>query len=125
MRHQLLYIEDNPVNALVVQELVAMRPHLKLACAIDGIGGVAMALQLAPELILLDMQLPDIDGFEVLRRLRAHDQTAGTPCIAVSANALPDDIAVARRKGFADYWTKPLDFQQFMDGLDARFGASR
>jgi hypothetical protein len=125
MQHQLLYIEDNPVNTLVVQELVAKRPHLKLACAIDGLKGVAMALQLAPELILVDMQLPDIDGFEVLRQLRTHARTADTPCIAVSANALPDDIALARRQGFADYWTKPLDFQIFMGGLDARFGRPR
>lgn len=123
MRHQLLYIEDNPVNTLVVVELVATRPYLKLDCAVDGVGGVDMALQLVPELILVDMQLPDIDGFEVLRRLRAHPQTALTPCIAVSANAVPEDIARARQLGFADYWTKPLDFQAFLGGLDAFFAA--
>ena len=121
--HQLLYIEDNPVNMLVVQELVAMRAHLRLACAVDGISGVEMALQIAPELILVDMQLPDIDGFEVLRRLRAQPLTALTPCVAVSANAMPEDMARARAMGFSDYWTKPLNFAQFLGGLDARFGA--
>lgn len=123
MHHQLLYIEDNPVNTLVVQELVATRPHLKLDCAADGISGVEMALQLAPELILIDMQLPDIDGFEVLRRLRSHRQTALTRCIAVSANAVPEDMARARQMGFSDYWTKPIDFQKFLGGLDALFAA--
>lgn len=123
MRHQLLYIEDNPVNTLVVQELVATRAHLKLDCAADGISGVEMALQLAPVLILIDMQLPDIDGFEVLRRLRSHRQSALTPCIAVSANALPEDMARARQMGFSDYWTKPIDFQKFLGGLDALFAA--
>ncbi len=121
MRHQLIYIEDNPVNTLVVQELVATRTHLKLDCAADGISGVELALRLAPALILIDMQLPDIDGFEVLRRLRSHRLTALTPCIAVSANALPEDIARARQMGFSDYWTKPIDFRKFLGGLDALF----
>lgn len=123
MHHQLLYIEDNPVNTLVVQELVATRAHLKLQCAADGISGVEMALQLAPVLILIDMQLPDIDGFEVLRRLRSHPPTALTPCIAVSANAVPEDMARARQMGFSDYWTKPIDFEKFLGGLDALFPA--
>lgn len=124
MPHQLLYIEDNPVNTLVVQELVAMRPGLKLDCAADGVSGLALAMQLAPELILIDIQLPDIDGFEVLRRLRAQPQTAHIRCIAVSADALASDIARARQLGFSDYWTKPLDFTQFLGGLDAMFSAN-
>jgi hypothetical protein len=68
------------------------------------------------------MQLPDIDGHEVLRRLRADTATADIPCISVSANAMPEDIERALRAGFADYWTKPLDFGLFMQSLDAMFG---
>ena len=75
-----------------------------------------------PSLVLLDMQLPDIDGFEVFRRLRADPRTAGIPCIALSANAMPQDIEHALRSGLADYWTKPLDFTQFMAALERWFG---
>ena len=75
-----------------------------------------------PELILLDMQLPDCDGFEVLRRLRAQPATADIPCIALSANAMPDDIQRALAAGMADYWTKPLHFGGFMAALDGIFG---
>jgi len=105
---RLLYIEDNPVNMLIVQELLGARPKLLLDTAVDGLGGVRQAVQGHPDLILVDMQLPDIDGYEVLRRLRAEAATAAIPCIAVSANALPEDIQRARNAGFADYWTKPL-----------------
>jgi PAS domain S-box-containing protein len=119
---RLLYIEDNPVNALIVRELVAQRGHLTLDEADDGASGIDRARSAQPDLILLDMQLPDIDGLEVLRRLRADPSTASIPCIALSANAMPGDIQVALGAGFADYWTKPLDFRIFLGALDTLFG---
>jgi hypothetical protein len=118
---RLLYIEDNPVNVLLVRELIALRPALTLQVAIDGASGVELARTLLPDLVLVDMQLPDFDGHEVLRRLRADPATAALPCVALSANAMPDDIERALHAGFADYWTKPLDLKGFMDALDARF----
>jgi CheY-like chemotaxis protein/anti-sigma regulatory factor (Ser/Thr protein kinase) len=120
---RLLYIEDNPVNVLLVSELVAMRPGLRLDVAADGEDGVARAIELRPDLILVDMQLPGIDGHEVRRRLRLDLRTASIPCIALSANAMPEDIERALQAGFADYWTKPLDFKAFMASIDALFGA--
>ena len=72
----MLYVEDNAVNVLVVQELVAMRPNVALHVAADGASGVALALRDRPDLVLVDMQLPDIDGFEVLRRLREQGSPA-------------------------------------------------
>jgi hypothetical protein len=123
-RHTLLYVEDNPVNALIIAELVARRRDLVLHIATDGLSGVTQARTLRPELVLLDMQLPDIDGFEVLRRLRADSATAAIPVIALSANAMPEDIDRALAAGCADYWTKPLDFRAFMAGLDSLFGKS-
>lgn len=123
-RHTLLYVEDNPVNALIIAELVARRRDLALHIATDGLSGVTQARTLRPELVLLDMQLPDIDGFEVLRRLRADSATAAIPVIALSANAMPEDIDRALAAGCADYWTKPLDFRAFMAGLDSLFGKS-
>lgn len=119
----LLYIEDNPVNLLVVQELVAQRPGLKLSSAVDGASGLSSASALKPDLILLDMQLPDLDGYQVLAALRADPATAAIPCIAVSANAMPEDMRRAREAGFVDYWTKPIDFRAFLAGLDAHFGS--
>jgi CheY-like chemotaxis protein len=120
----LLYVEDNPVNALIIAELVARRRDLVLHIAPDGLSGVTQARALRPELVLLDMQLPDIDGFEVLKRLREDAATAAIPVIALSANAMPEDIDRALAAGCADYWTKPLDFRAFMAGLDSLFGKS-
>jgi signal transduction histidine kinase/CheY-like chemotaxis protein len=116
---RLLYIEDNAINVMVVEELVASRSDLSIVSELNGINGVARARELQPDLILVDMQLPDFDGFEVLRRLRAQPETATTPCVVLSANAMPEDIARALDAGFADYWTKPIDFRVFLTSLDA------
>lgn len=115
----LLCIEDNPVNLMLVQELVAMRPGIRLLSAADGATGLAMAASHRPDAVLLDLHLPDIDGREVAARLRADPRTAACRLIALSANALPDDIRRAREQGFDDYWTKPIDFDRFLAGLDA------
>ena len=121
-RGTLLYIEDNPVNALIISELISRRPDLQLHIAVDGLSGVERALELRPDLVLLDMQLPDIDGHEVLRRLRGTPSTAAIPVIALSANAMPEDIDRALRAGMSDYWTKPLDFRAFMASIESMFG---
>lgn len=115
----LLYIEDNPVNTILVQELIGMRPGLRFMGAEDGESGVAMARSTHPEIVLVDMQLPDFDGFEVLRRLQAEPSLAGQVRIALSANSLDADIAQARARGFDDYWTKPIDFAHFLKSIDA------
>ncbi|HET6599211.1 MAG TPA: PAS domain-containing protein, partial [Burkholderiaceae bacterium] len=102
----LLYIEDNPVNVLLVEELVhSFSGGLRVVSETTGAAGVARARSLRPELILIDMQRPDFDGHEVLKRLRAHSETAATPCVALSANAMPEDIERALASGFDDYWT--------------------
>jgi CheY-like chemotaxis protein len=88
----------------------------------DGASGVARAAQTLPGLVLVDMQLPDIDGLEVLRRLRANEATAHLRLVALSANAIPADIQRALQAGFDDYWTKPLDFKVFEAALDQVFG---
>ncbi len=122
-KRRLLYIEDNPVNVLVVEELLATRPQLGLMCEVDGASGLARARSLLPDLILLDMQLPDFDGYQVLARLRADPITASIPCIALSANAMQEDIRRAVAAGFLAYWTKPIDFKAFLQGLDEFFAA--
>ncbi len=119
---RLLYVEDNEVNVLIVSELVRRRGDIEFVSVPDGASGVARAAQLLPGLVLVDMQLPDIDGLEVLARLRADPLTAGLRVIALSANAIPADIQRALDAGFDDYWTKPLDFAIFNAAIERVFG---
>ena len=119
---RLLYIEDNAVNVMIVAELVRRRPGIEFDSTPDGASGVARAAQTLPGLVLVDMQLPDFDGLEVLRRLRADPATADLRVVALSANAIPADIQRALDAGFDDYWTKPLDFKVFNAALDQVFG---
>lgn len=114
----LLCIEDNPVNLMLVQELVAMRPGIRFFSAEDGETGLAVARAERPDVVLLDLHLPDIPGQTVLTRLRADPQLAGCRVIALSANAMPEDIRDALALGFDDYWTKPIAFDHFLAGLD-------
>ncbi len=118
---QLLYIEDNSVNVMLVEELVRSLSGLQIASESTGAAGVERACALRPDAILIDLQLPDFDGYEVLRRLRAQPETATTPCIALSANALPEDIERGLEAGFSDYWTKPINFKTFLSSLEKLF----
>ena len=117
-----LYIEDNEVNLLIVDEMLKDRSDLLFIPASHGQQGLTLARSQQPALILLDLHLPDMDGYEVLRRLRADPATAAIRCIALSANAMPDDISRARALGFDDYWTKPLDVLGFRAALVGLFG---
>ena len=121
-----LYIEDEPVNALLMQEFFKTLPGQtpRLLIASSGAQGLREAARVRPDLILLDMNLPDFDGLGVLRRLRADPRTAPIPVIAVSADALPEQVHKAREAGFADYWTKPIQFKQVHADLVRRFPAS-
>ncbi|MBL8345655.1 MAG: PAS domain-containing protein [Rubrivivax sp.] len=115
-RH-VLYIEDNVVNALIVREVLATVPGYRLTVAADGASGLALALRDPPELVLLDMQLPDMDGFSVLRGLRAQPRTAPLPVVALSANVMPDQVSRGMAAGLTDYWTKPLDMALFLQNM--------
>jgi PAS domain S-box-containing protein len=109
-----LYIEDNPVNLLLVEQLLSRWPGVEMLQAETGLDGIALARSATPDLVLLDMRLPDMDGVEVLAALRADPQTRDLRVIALSASAMPDEVDAARRAGATDYWTKPLDFEQFV-----------
>ncbi len=117
----LLYIEDHPVNVMIVQELAERWPGLGFHSAPDGTSGLRLAAELAPSMILLDMQLPDLHGLEVMDQLRADPRTRAIPCVALSANAMPEDIRHALERGFVDYWTKPLDFGVFNRAMEQLF----
>jgi len=107
----LLCIEDNPVNLLVIEAMVAQLPGLALRTAADGAEGLRSALTEPPALILTDIQMPGMDGFELLARLRAEPATRDVPVVAISADALPASIERGRAAGFADYLTKPVEME--------------
>ena len=121
----LLYVEDNPANLELVEELIARRPDLRLLSAADGNLGVEFARAYQPEVILMDINLPGISGLEALKILRADPSTAHIPIIALSANALPRDIAKSLEAGFFNYLTKPIKVDQFMDALDQALKSSQ
>jgi len=112
-----LYIEDNAVNTLLVEQLLARWEGVRFVAASDGATGIQVALALRPDLVLLDLQLPDLDGLDVLSRLRGHEALSTTPIVVLSASAMPESITQARNRGATDYWTKPLDFQRFLAGI--------
>ena len=112
-----LYIEDNPVNQLLMEAMLGQQTRLRMIGAELPETGLQLALTQRPDLILLDIQLPGIDGYEVLRRLRAEAATRDIPVIALSANALGADIERGRAAGFAAYLTKPIDQRELVAAL--------
>ena len=117
-QHSLLYVEDNPANLRLVEQIIARHPDIRLLSAVNGSLGVEMALKHLPDVILLDINLPGISGFEALEILRANPATARIPVIAISANAMPLDIEKGMKAGFFRYITKPIRVDQFIAALD-------
>ena len=114
----LLYVEDNPANLELVEQLVARRGDLRLLSAAEGNLGIEFARAYHPEVILMDINLPGISGITAMKVLGADAATAHIPIIALSANAVPHDVAKALQAGFFEYLTKPIKVNQFMDALD-------
>jgi signal transduction histidine kinase/CheY-like chemotaxis protein len=114
----LLYVEDNPANLELVEQLIARRLDLRLLSAADGNLAIEYARAYQPEVILMDINLPGISGIEAMKILRADPSTAHIPIVALSANAAPRDIQKGLQAGFFNYLTKPIKVDQFMDALD-------
>jgi len=109
----LLYIEDNAVNLTLVEDILADYSEIKLISASTAITGINMALSQNPNLILMDINLPDIDGVEALKRLKKFKSMQDVPVIAISANAMKKDIDRAMSEGFKAYIAKPFDIERF------------
>jgi PAS domain S-box-containing protein len=124
--HTLLYVEDNPANLMLVEDLIARRPDIRLLSARDGIRGVELALASMPDVILMDINLPGISGVKAMRMLAEHAATAHIPVVALSANAMPRDMEKGLEAGFFRYLTKPIKVSEFMETLDValKFAAS-
>jgi len=115
----LLYVEDNPANLKLIEQLMARRPTIRLLTAVDGNQGIQMARAHQPDVILMDINLPGISGIEALKILRDDAATARIPIVALSANAMPRDIERGIEAGFFSYLTKPIKVNEFMKALDA------
>ena len=115
----LLYVEDNPANLELVEQLVAMRTDVRLISASDGSVGIEFARNLQPDVILMDINLPGISGIQALQILQGDQSTKHIPVIALSANAMPSDIERGLQLGFFHYLTKPMRVRDFMQTLDA------
>lgn len=118
-QHTLLYVEDNPANLSLVEQLIARRPGLHLLTAQDAVVGIRIARERQPAVILMDINLPGISGINALRILREDPVTQHIPVVAVSANAMPYDIRKGLEAGFFRYLTKPIRVDAFMAVLDA------
>jgi PAS domain S-box-containing protein len=114
----LLYVEDNPANLMLVEDLIARRSDISLLSAGDGSCGIEIARASRPDVILMDINLPGISGIQALKILADDPLTAHIPVIALSANAIPRDIEKGLEAGFFRYLTKPIKVGEFMDTLD-------
>jgi signal transduction histidine kinase/CheY-like chemotaxis protein len=123
------YVEDNETNVEVMRGILAQRPQVEMQVSITGLDGLAAIRANRPDLILLDMHLPDISGMELLRHLKADPQTGAIPIVVVSADALAQQIAAAFEAGCTHYLTKPVSVAELLgvvddllDRMETRYG---
>jgi len=114
----ILYIEDNPVNLRLMRKIVEQRPGLRMSEALSAEAGLALARSLLPDLILLDINLPGMDGYAALERLKCDPLTAAIPVVALTANAMKGDTERGRAAGFSDYLVKPIIVAEVLALLD-------
>ena len=121
----LLYVEDNPANLTLVEQLIERRSDLRLLSARNAHRGIQIARTSQPDVILMDINLPGLSGLEALKILREDPSTSHIPIVALSANAMPRDINKGLEAGFFQYLTKPIKVQEFMETLDAALEQAR
>ena len=117
-QQSIVYIEDNAANLELVTKILTYRQHIKLLSAATPEAGIDLIKVHRPDLILLDINLPGMSGFDVLQILKQQPELADIPVIAVTSRAMPHNIAEGKTAGFADYLTKPLNVQQFLSVID-------
>ncbi len=123
MQHVLLYVEDNPANLMLVEQIISRHSRVRMLSAHDGKQGIALARANLPDIILMDINLPGINGTDALHILRTDPTTAHIPVIALSANAMPRDIEKGLEAGFFRYLTKPIKIDDFMNALEDTLAA--
>jgi CheY-like chemotaxis protein len=111
-------VEDDPANMQLVEQILARDTGIILLTAVNGKTGIDIARSARPDLILLDINLPDINGFETMNILQSEPSTAYIPVIAVSANAMPRDVKKGLEAGFFRYITKPIKINELMNAVN-------
>ena len=117
-RRLVLYVEDNPANLAMIEQLLATRSDLHFLAAQDAMRGIEMARRVQPDVIVMDIHLPGINGFDALKILQSDPATAHIPVLALSANAMPRDVDKGLIAGFYRYITKPIKVTEFLQALD-------
>jgi len=120
---RVLYAEDDEVNVELIRQVLSLRPAVDLRVATNGARALEMARRDPPDLMLVDMNLGDMTGIELASALQGNPQTAGLRLVALSADALPEQISATLAAGFETYLTKPVDFRKFLDVLDSHLNA--
>jgi PAS domain S-box-containing protein len=118
LKSTLLYVEDNPANLMLVEDLLARRPDIRFLSAKEAITGIEIARTSLPDIILMDINLPGISGIDALKILADIPETAHIPVVALSSNAIPRDIEKGLEAGFFRYLTKPIKVTEFLETLD-------
>jgi CheY-like chemotaxis protein len=113
-----LYVEDNPANLKLVEEIISFRPDLRLLSAPDGHLGIELARAHRPDIILMDINLPGVNGIDALKLLRNDPRTADIPVIALTANAMPRDVEKGLAAGFFRYLIKPINIDEFTEAIN-------
>lgn len=118
---KLLYIEDNEMNRDMLSRRLARRGH-EVLIAVDGEQGIAQATTEKPDLILMDMSLPVVDGWEATRRLKASPETQSIPIIGLTAHAMATDRDKCLKAGCDDYDTKPVELERLLGKIERLLG---
>ena len=119
-KKSVLYIEDNPANLRLVEQILMSLPNLHMWSAPEPLLGLELAMEHLPDLILLDINLPGMDGFEVLKQLRSKEVSREIPVIAISANAMSKDIEKGEAAGFDGYITKPVNVKELLSIVESK-----
>ena len=121
LRRTVLCVEDNPANLHLIESILLRRPDVRPLAAIDGMEGIQQARRARPDAILMDINLPGISGLQALKVLLADVLTAHIPVIALSANAMPNDVKHGLQAGFFRYLTKPIKVSELLETLELAF----
>jgi len=120
---KILLVEDNEMNRDMLSRRLERKGH-QVVIAVDGQKAIDLAASEKPDLILMDMSLPVVDGWEATRRLKADGQTKQIPIIALTAHAMPEDERRAREAGCNDYDTKPIELPRLLEKIEAMLGSA-
>ncbi|MCV2351503.1 response regulator [Paucibacter sp. Y2R2-4] len=114
-----IYVEDDRINIVLMEEVFRRLPGWRLECAEDGAQALTLLSEDQPDLVLIDMNLPDMTGLDLLQKLRAEPASAQLRCVALSADDLTEQVEAALQAGFSDYWLKPIDVERLAESLKA------